>query len=129
MFYYMNVEDDSGSPATAALDAAASSYYQQNSTALSNHASYHPGLPPIVYTSQLSFICVRVQRSGQNPEWAIYAVVSRDQPGWPITMHDVVPAPTAQDIAQGLANVGHTVAVRRYDDFHIAFTAATVPLA
>ncbi|MEV4749085.1 hypothetical protein AB0K21_22125 [Streptosporangium sp. NPDC049248] len=128
MFFYMNVADDNGSPATAALDTAASSYYRQNSTDLSNYVQYQPGVPPIVYTPQLFFICVRAQRSGQNPEWAVYAFISRDQPGWPINMHDTVLAPTAQDIAQGLVSAGHTVAVRRYDDFHVAFTAATVPL-
>lgn len=127
MFYQTTVPDDAGGPSLPDLDAVAANYYRANQAAMAYYAAWQGGTT-VVYRPKLWLISVQAQKTGQNVEWAVYAFTSRDQPGWPLKLHDAIPTPDAQTIAAGLAGGGHTVYLRRYEDFEIAHVATTVPV-
>lgn len=124
------VADDNGSPSASGMDRVAESYYRTHG--VDNASVSGPG-GSTVYPGHLWLIGVRTQYD--DPEgspgtwaWLVYAFTTSDTPDWPINSYQYTNVVTAEDIANGLASVGHTVALRDYTDFQIDYIATDVTL-
>jgi len=118
-------DDPNGGPGpdVAKVDQAAELFYRNGHA---RRGAYVIGGQVHYLSDRTWFMCVR-DTSKPVPEWVLYAVVERPTgvPG----QYRPVPI-SAVDFAQALAAQGHTVAVRRYDDWTITYDldAESVPL-
>ncbi|MGI5161381.1 hypothetical protein [Microbispora sp. CA-102843] len=122
------IEDVNGEPNLTKLDLAAEAYYRDGNLPSGMIFSGGQG---VRVTPDVWFICVRVERVNQDPEWFIYPYASSEIPGWTGTNPAFdVPPPSAEDIARGLAAQGHTVFLRKYSGFATTYskTAQTITL-
>ncbi|MER7213228.1 hypothetical protein ABT340_39710 [Streptosporangium sp. NPDC000239] len=136
MFYFQHdslgigsIGDDvGGGPDLTKVDKAAEQFYRVNQDLFAGYGVWSGGTMTMYYPD-LWLICVRATRTGQSPEWLLYAFTSRDTPGWPTQTFTVAP-PDAAAIARGLVGEGHSVALRHYATPHLDFqaTASTVSL-
>lgn len=98
------IEDVSGAPNLTDLDQAAEAYFR---------------FPLNASVAEFWFICVRVTRTGQSPEWIIYAFAAPDIPAGSFSVAPI----TAYDVAEGLVSRGFSVYLRHYTSATLAFSA------
>lgn len=115
-----------GSAFTAALDAYASEEYRAGRVGTASPPQWGQD----VAYGELWLMAV-ARPTAESTEWVVYAITSEeDIPGWPARTGEYTGGiRTAVDIAQPLADAGHTVALRHYAEFSVDLTAADVSLA
>jgi hypothetical protein len=94
-----------------------------------------PGNPTVTYQGTIWLILIKgsyvdPETSAVIDAWLVYYMTTNDIDGWPIYEGNYTGVITAQDVAQGLKDVGKDVVLMEYSDFETTTTetATTITL-